>query len=95
MVSKLVPIIEEFINAKQGIVNKEFWLRMVRYKNKKSIYDVNKIDGWICAFYPYDTDGNRFSLNEICDESCFDNIPGNILSVPINVTISGVGNMRH
>ena len=50
---KLIPIIDEFINVKKGEVNKEFWLRMFRYKKGNGLYNKSFIDGWICDLFPY------------------------------------------
>ncbi|OHT08190.1 hypothetical protein TRFO_23326 [Tritrichomonas foetus] len=87
-VSKLYPIIEEIINTKKGKMNKDFWLQMVRYKDSKGFYDPSYIDGWICAFYPYNKEGKKNSLERIHDTN---NLPNEVLTVPMKMTIINPG----
>ncbi|MFM2266928.1 MAG: hypothetical protein RL757_369 [Bacteroidota bacterium] len=55
---ELIPILEQFIAAKKGKVDKDFWRNMVRIKESKKAYGSESfIDGWVNKFYPYDADG--------------------------------------
>lgn len=50
-INKLTPIINEIIETKKGNVNKEFWLRMIKYKDQTGSYDTGdyedpQVDGW-------------------------------------------------
>ena len=47
---ELKPIIQEFINVKQGKVNTGFWQEI--YKNSK-FYAYSYYSGWIIKFFPY------------------------------------------
>ncbi|OHT09589.1 uncharacterized protein TRFO_21474 [Tritrichomonas foetus] len=91
-VSKLYPIIQEVINTKKGIINRDFWLHMVRYKDEKGFYDPARIDGWICAFYPYDKNGYRNSLSCIYQDK---KPPPEVLKVPMTLTFIDVGKIEY
>ena len=77
---KLIPLIDEFINVKKGIVNKRFWLKMFRYKDGRGFYDPSYIDGWICDFFPYA--GSRIKISEMQSE---------ILTVPLKLKFIALG----
>ena len=53
-------IINEFINSKEGKINKNFWKTMVRYKDGHDIYDPSHYSGWFIYLFPYDNGGNPF-----------------------------------
>ncbi|OHS96971.1 hypothetical protein TRFO_36896 [Tritrichomonas foetus] len=44
--------------------------------------DETRIDGWICAFFPYDGSGERLPLDSL---SMFDSLPSEIVSVPFDL----------
>ncbi len=46
----LKPILKQFLNARQGIIDTKFWNSM--YK-ESSYYGVFNISGWIIKFFPY------------------------------------------
>lgn len=77
--SKLIPIIDEFINARKGNCNFEFWHKMIRLNGGRGPYDPSFIDGWICTFYPYDRYGSRNGLGSISGSS---KLPSEILDTP-------------
>ena len=58
---KLDSIIDEFINAKEGKINKEFWRTMVRRKDGTGSYDPDIYTGWFTYFFPYNELGNYFN----------------------------------
>lgn len=54
---RLEPIIDEFILASMGTINKLFWMDIFRF-HRPDFYGVNEqIDGWIKSFFPYDKHG--------------------------------------
>jgi hypothetical protein len=78
---ELEPVLEEFVNASRGNINKEFWMNMfnqeyyTRGSGRASI-----INGWITKFFPYGSDGERNSLSSI--ESSGD-LPEEIVKVDL------------
>ncbi len=63
--NELEPILEEFVNASKGKINKKFWRNMFKYHSKKKYGSPKIIDGWIVKFFPYDKDGKRNNLNKL------------------------------
>ena len=72
--SKIKPIIDEFIMARKGNPNKDFWANMIKVttiNKKERFYDEVKtvahdyIDGWILNFLPYNKDGNYNFVHKI------------------------------
>ena len=65
-VDDLVPILNEFINASKGNVNKVFWRNIVK-KDRPEKYvgggcswdRPTELDGWFLKFMPYDKKGKR------------------------------------
>ena len=53
-ISELEPLLEEFVKASKGEVNKDFWRNMFKYHSQKRYGAPNIIDGWIVKFFPYD-----------------------------------------
>ena len=49
--ASLEPIIDQFISASEGKVDADFWQNI--YKDKRDVYDVYAISGWIHKLYPY------------------------------------------
>lgn len=47
---ELQPILQEFINAFDGKVDRSFWQRMYKYREAYGMTDMN---GWISKFFPY------------------------------------------
>jgi len=52
---ELKPIIQEFIHAFDGKVNRPFWQRMYKYKEA---YMQLQMNGWLSKFFPYFTDAD-------------------------------------
>jgi len=77
--SKLIPIIDQFISARKGTPDYSFWLKMVREGGGGTFYDPSFIDGWICAFFPYDKFGSKMNLRRIYGTS---GLPSEILDTP-------------
>lgn len=65
-VDDLVPILNEFINASKGNINKVFWQNIVK-KNRPEKFvgggcswdRPTELDGWFLKFMPYDKKGKR------------------------------------
>jgi len=77
--SKLIPIIDQFINARKGAPDYSFWLNMVRQYKGKDMYDPSYVDGWICTFFPYDRFCSTRRLDRIYKTS---DLASEILDVP-------------
>lgn len=63
--NELEPILEEFVDASKGEVDKIFWRNMFKYHSQKKYGAPNIIDGWIVKFFPYDKDGKRNNLDKL------------------------------
>ena len=81
--SELEPILEEFIKASEGEINKEFWQGMFKYHSKDNPCGgpVTIIDGWIVKFFPYNNSGNRNNLNTLTSSEY---LPEEIVKVDVN-----------
>lgn len=60
---EIKPILQEFVNASEGNVNKRFWRDIVMKRHPKELYlggcapEKNPVlNGWILKFYPFDHD---------------------------------------
>ena len=62
---RLDPIINEFIEATKGIINKAFWINMFKVHEFDEYGAPETIDGWITKFYPYDRKGNLTNFEEM------------------------------
>jgi hypothetical protein len=49
-VSSLVPVLDQFVAASQGNVNRPFWRKMYKYTDE---YSQRFLNGWIIKFFPY------------------------------------------
>lgn len=65
-VGDLVPILNEFINASKGNVNKVFWRNIVKKDRPEKFVGggcswdrPTELDGWFLKFMPYDKKGKR------------------------------------
>ena len=64
-VDDLKPILQEFVNASEGNVNKDFWQNIVKKDRPESmkngagcgVKDATKFDCWFLKFMPFDKDG--------------------------------------
>jgi len=87
-ISKLTPIIDQFIQARKGVPDYSFWLRMVRENGGADMYDPSYIDGWLCTFFPYDRFGYKRSLERIYETR---DLPSEILDTPFILKLVGLG----
>ena len=77
--------IDEFIEAKKGNADIEFWNRMVRLKTRGA-YNISVYDGWILNFFPYNHKNQRiYSLifNKTIESD--QKIASEILEVPFKL----------
>lgn len=51
--SELKPVIQKIIDTKEGKLDKQFWMNMVKYHELGAYGSYNGIDGWLLKFYPY------------------------------------------
>lgn len=95
--TKLIPIIEEFVAASKGTINKEFWMNMFKVHTENSYGNPKHIDGWILNFYPYDRDGNVLNIGSIKKldvDKIFKELPREIVTVDFIYQIQdGNGNI--
>ena len=77
---ELEPILEEFVNASKGEINKKFWINMFKYHSIKKYGASKSIDGWIVKFFPYNSKGKRNNLTELEDS---ENLPEEIVKVDL------------
>jgi len=81
------PLLQQFVNASKGNVDKDFWKNMFKYHTEKVYGSPQKIDGWIVKFYPYSKTGTRNNLKELVFG---DNLPSEIVKVDLlHITIGG------
>ena len=79
-IDEIEPILEEFVKASKGNINKDFWRNMFKYHTSK-IYGVPKIiDGWIVKFFPY-SDGNK--RNDLKEIGRIDKLPDEMVKTDI------------
>lgn len=58
-ISELEPLLNEFVKASKGEVNKEFWRNMFKCHSQEKYGAPDIIDGWIVKFFPYDKEGKK------------------------------------
>lgn len=64
---QLEPVLDEFVNASEGKVNRRFWLNMVKqikpdeskHGGCLSIYSPAEYDGWFTVFFPFYEDSSN------------------------------------
>ena len=83
--SELIPIINEFIDAKKGIIHKQFWLDTLKHKNPEGEYMPSYINGWLCRFFPYNKYGRKNNLYELNED--VRELPSEILKAPFILEI--------
>jgi hypothetical protein len=78
---ELEPVLQEFVNASQEKINKEFWMNMINEEHfSGGCSSESIINGWIVKFFPYGSNGKRNSLKRI--ESSGD-LPEEIVKVDL------------
>lgn len=79
-ISELEPLLEEFVKASKGEVDKAFWRNMFKYHSQEKYGAPEIIDGWIVKFFPYDKDGKRNNLERLEGRDC---LPSEIVKVDL------------
>lgn len=79
-IDELEPLLEKFVSASKGDIDKEFWRNMFKYHTEDTYGAPTIIDGWIVKFFPYDKEGKRNKLKEIINR---DNLPNEIVKVDL------------
>jgi hypothetical protein len=77
---ELEPILEEFVKASKGDIDKKFWRNMFKYHSQKKYGAPDIIDGWIVKFFPYDKNGKRNDLKKLIGGG---NLPEEIVKVDL------------
>ena len=80
--SELEPILEEFVEASKGKIDREFWKNIFVTRTGKPACgpSFTEIDGWIVKFFPYDNDGKRNYLKSLTSSK---NLPEEIVKVDL------------
>ncbi|MDD3036736.1 DUF4419 domain-containing protein [Bacteroides sp.] len=79
-ISELEPLLQEFVKASKGDINKNFWRSMFKYHSQEKYGAPNIIDGWIVKFFPYDNKDKRNNLKQLEGGK---NLPNEIVKVDI------------
>jgi hypothetical protein len=81
---ELEPLLEEFVKASEGKIDKKFWRNMFKYHSQEKYGAPKIIDGWIVKFFPYDKDGKRNNLKSLEGGG---NLPEEIVKVDLKYII--------
>lgn len=89
-IEKLKPIIKEFIDASNGIVNKTFWGNILKVNGGSGgpFYD-----GWLINFFPYMVAGNKLRKSDF--KRCTFNFTSGISTVPVTWNYLGTNYNMH
>jgi hypothetical protein len=79
-IDEIEPLLEKFVSASKGDIDKDFWKNIFKYHTEKVYGAPKKIDGWIVKFFPYDKMGKRNNLKEL---TFGDNLPSEIVKVDL------------
>jgi len=84
---ELIPILEEFVNASKGIINKKHWNGIFKYiPPNRGSGSVPYINGWITKFFPYLTSkskNNSLRPNKTFSQKIeFDDLPSGLTQTP-------------
>ncbi|MEM8891397.1 MAG: DUF4419 domain-containing protein, partial [Bacteroidota bacterium] len=77
-IDDLAPILDQFIAAFSGSIDKDFWRNIFKIHLPQMCGDSEKIDGWITHFFPYNRKGVRRAGEVITDIS---ELPEEVLKV--------------
>ena len=79
---ELEPILEEFVKASKGQIDREFWkdIFINRTVNPSCGPTVTVIDGWFVKFFPYNNKGSRNNLKSISNSN---DLPEEIVKVDL------------
>lgn len=77
-IDKLEPILNHFVLARKGEIDKEFWKDMFKINGGRGCMNGEFVDGWITNFYPYDRTGNLMKFKKFEELSDYEKI----ISIP-------------
>lgn len=67
---KLDPILEQLVATYRGDVDQEWWSQVLSTAGYQSGPSPDYIDGWVCAFFPYDEEnGKTFPRKDISEDN--------------------------
>ncbi|WP_114789976.1 DUF4419 domain-containing protein [Niabella yanshanensis] len=84
--SGVEPLLQEFVNASKGNINRDFWRNMFKYHDVKGIYKSKTIDGWFVKFFPYNKEGKRNNLDSLSGSA---GLPDEIVKVDLRYLVLG------
>jgi hypothetical protein len=64
-VSRLRPILDEFVRASDGKPDREFWQGIYKFRPPKGPYDAEMVTGWLVDLFPYLGDAPRRKRNHV------------------------------
>ena len=88
-VDELEPLLEEFVKASKGEINREFWINIFKYHTQEKYGAPNIVDGWIVKIFPYDKNGKRNNLKELKGQG--GTLPEEIVKVDLKYIDSETG----
>lgn len=68
-IDTLKPILQEFVNASEGKVDKAFWQNIFKIRKAEECGAPDAVDGWIVRFFPYYENGHRTDLKIISTDA--------------------------
>ncbi|CAL8089663.1 unnamed protein product [Orchesella dallaii] len=83
----LEPVMKQFVNAKRGTVDLDFWQRICHYESGGSGPDY--LSGWITVFCVFDQDGNLQASLTKWPRIESDDVPTGIVEVNIKINDNG------
>lgn len=92
-VNEIIPILQEFINVKDGEIDNEFWMNMFKIHTHEEYGKPDEVDGWVLKFYPYMDNGDRRDkiwINYSNEKRLFGDISKDIVNVPFTLEIMNV-----
>ena len=66
-VSRLRPILDEFVLAAEGRPNRTFWRSIYKFRPAKGPYDPQTVTGWLVDLFPYLGDAPERERNPVFD----------------------------
>lgn len=91
-IDEIEPLLQGFIKASKGNIDKDFWRNMFKYHTSEKYGAPKIIDGWIVKFFPYDKDGKKNNLKDLQREST---LPNEIVKVNLIYSETINGNVKN
>jgi hypothetical protein len=63
--SRLRPILDEFVRAAEGKADRGFWREIYKFRPPKGPYDSERVTGWLVDLFPYLGDGPDRKRNPV------------------------------